>query len=332
MRYDRDGFRVPPQFEAPRDDFDLLPRPPDPLAPRLEGAAIRPDSAWPQGESPRVDRPGRPGRGKRAAVVLVAAALLIPTLLAPEILPVIREAVVAWSLEEAAKHQADGDIPAALGHVERALSWQGGDHRLICLRGQLRLENRDPAGAVADADQAARLAPIDPAPHRLRALAHTVLDRPDEALADAQAVVDFNRPGDPESLNLRAYTRALLGRELPEALLDIEQALERTGVETPEHLDTRGYILHLLGRHAEAIDDLNRAIDGMQEVRRRIVLGRDRGDRVDFAQRLRVADQGLAVMHQHRALACQAAGYVEQSKQDFEVAKVKGYDPSRGIF
>ncbi len=339
MRYDRDGFRIPPEFEAPRDDLDLLPRPIEPLLSRLDGASPPADASGPRNASaaPWAARqePGSrrgAGRGKRAAILLVAAAILIPTLLGPEILPAVREAVVVWSLDEAARREAEGDIPGALGHVERAVSWQEGDFRLLCLRGQLRLENQDAVGAVADADRAATLAPTAPAPHRLRALAHTVLDRPDEALADVQAVVDLNRPGDPEALNLRAYTRALVRRELPEALVDIEQALGRTGEETPEHLDTRGYILHLLGRHAEAIDDLNRAIDGMQDLRRRLGLVRERMDRIDIDQRIRVAEHGLAVMHQHRAEACKAAGYAEQAKQDFEVAKAKGYDPSRGVF
>jgi tetratricopeptide (TPR) repeat protein len=327
MRYDRDGFRIPPEFVPPRDDFDIPGKPDsarglwiDPL----DGQGGR-KSAAPPGRRPA-------SRGKKLTLLAVAAAILVPGLLAPEIIPAIRETVVAWSLEEAARLEGGGDIPGALGAVDRAVAWQADDFRLHCLHGQLRLENRDPEGALAAADRAVGLAPTAPAPHRLRALANTVLGRPEDALADVQAVVDLNRPGDPEALTLRAYTRALLRRDLPAALDDIEQALGRTGEESPAHLDTRGYILHLLGRDLEAIDDLNRAIDGMQELRRRLMLARRQGDRIDFSQRLRITEHGLAVMHQHRALACRAAGYAEQAKQDFQVAAEKGFDPERGIF
>jgi hypothetical protein len=40
----------------------------------------------------------------------------------------------------------------------------------------------------------------------------------------------------------------------------------------------------------------------------------------------------MAVMLQHRALACRAIGLEEQAKQDFELAGKKGFDPTRGIF
>jgi len=263
---------------------------------------------------------------------LLVAAVLVPAVVIPELLPVVRDAVVEWSLQEAAGHEARGDVVGALGAVERAVAWHAEDADLLVRRGQLRLQNRDPAGANRDADQAVVLAPFAPQARRLRALVHTVLERPDEALADAEAVVGMTVPGDPESLNLRAYTRALVKRELPEALADIELAIERGVGDLPEHLDTRGYILHLLGRHHEAIDDLNRAIDGMQALRDRLEVSRGRVDPIDLELRLRSVDQGLAVMHQHRGEACAAAGFEAQARQDLDLAVRKGFDPTRGVF
>lgn len=322
MDYDRHGFPIPPTFDPPVDDPDDF------------GAPAR----W---QDRRADRPARPattpaarraGKGKRIALVLLVLGVIVPAVVVPAVLPTIRDLAVEASVEEALRLDALGDVKGALVHLDRAVAFSSEDPRLLCLRGQVRLSDGDAVGALADADDAVRIAPTDPAPLRLRATVSTVLERADAALADARAVVDLTGGGNPEALNLLAYTRALLRRDLPEALRDIEQALSGPGAELPEHLDTRGYILHLLGRNAEAIDDLNRAIDGMQELRRQLSLRVGRGDATVLAQRLRLVDQGLAVMHRHRAEACRAAGFEAQSEQDFEIARLKGYDPTKGVF
>lgn len=349
MRFDRDGFPIPSEFERPNDDLDGFGPPP-----RREPAGGGRSTAVPQaggrkvssgdadGPPPfgsltdpaprqfRVEEP--PLRRKRFSLLVLVALVLLPAVVIPELLPFVRDVVVEWSLQEAASREAQGDVVGALGAVERAVAWHAEDADLLIRRGHLRLQNRDPAGAILDADRAVTLEPLTPRARRLRALVHTVLERPDEALADAEAVVGMSVPGDPESLNLRAYTRAQLKRDLPEALADIELAIERGAGELPEHLDTRGYILHLLGRHHEAIDDLNRAIDGMQALRGRLELSRGRADPIEIDLRLRVADQGLAVMHHHRGEACAAAGFEGQARQDLDLAARLGFDPTRGVF
>ena len=349
MRFDRDGFPIPKEFERPDDDLDSfgpLPRRDGvravagPKAPPLPvGRELPPRGDLRQPLGSAADRfAGEIGEGarrlrrKRFSLLVLAGAVLLPAVIIPAAIPVVRDMVVEWSLQEAAGREARGDLVGALDHVERAVDWHGEEPGLFVRRGNLRLLNRDPAGALRDADKAVELAPMVPQARRLRALVHTVLERPEEALADAEAVVGMSVPGDPESLNLRAYTRALLKRELPEALVDIEQAIERGGRSLPEHLDTRGYILHLLGRHHEAIDDLNAAIDGMQESRDRLEFARGRLDPIELALRLRTVEQGLAVMHRHRGEACAAAGFAGQAKQDLEIADRKGFDPSRGVF
>ena len=337
MRYDRDGFPIPPEFERPRDDLDGFgpPHSRGPAAAPVQdgrGAGGLRSGAAGERSARQVGVGSESLRRKRFSLLLLVAAVLVPAIAIPELMPVVREAVVEWSLEEAAGHEARGDVDAALAAVDRAVAWQGADAGLLIRRGQLRLLNRDPAGAIGDADRAVALAPMAPQARRLRALVATVLERPEEALADAEAVIGMTVPGDPESLNLRAYTRALLKRDLPEALADIESAIERGAGESPEHLDTRGYILHLLGRHHEAIDDLNRAIDGMQARRERFEIARGRVDPTELELRLRAVDQGLAVMHQHRGEACAAAGFEAQASQDLELAVRKGFDPTRGVF
>jgi len=343
MRYDRDGLPIPSEFEGPRDDLEAFgPWPgrgraeaPLPIGSVRGGGRGDPLLRSPlaaERSARQVREDESPLRRKRYSLLLLVAAVLVPAVAIPELLPVVRDAVVEWSLQEAAGHEARGDVVGALGAVERAVAWHAEDAELLVRRGQLRLQNRDPNGAIRDADKAVALAPFAPQARRLRALVHTVLERPDEALADAEAVVGMSVPGDPESLNLRAYTRALVRRDLPEALADIELAIERGVGDLPEHLDTRGYILHLLGRHHEAIDDLNRAIDGMQALRERLELNRGRADPIEIDLRLRVADQGLAVMHHHRGEACAAAGFEGQARQDLDLAARLGFDPTRGVF
>ncbi|MEI6240756.1 MAG: hypothetical protein WCR51_10225 [Planctomycetia bacterium] len=305
MRYDRDGFPIPPDFERPHASTER-----DPPA---SGRTV----SWPG--------------WKRLVLLGLVAGVLLPAIVLPEAAPFVRRLVVGWSLERAAACEARDDVRGAVAEVGRALRWHGVDAELLCLRATLRLEDRDAPGALDDAQAAAAAAPLSPQPLRVRALVHVVLGDADAALADAARVVSLAVPGDAEALNFRAYVRALVGREVPEALADIDAAIVAVGEAPPELLDTRGYVLFLAGRTQEAIDQLNLAIDGMQHQRRQLTLLAGRMDRDELARRVRTFDHGLAVMLHHRALACEKAGLAEQAKQDSELAKKKGFDPSRGI-
>ncbi len=310
MRYDRDGFPIPPDFDPATD-----PVAGDPLLDRRASSPARLPS----------------GSRKRLFVLGLAAAVLVPAVVGPELMPVLRRTVVEWSLERAAVREARNDLGGAIAEIGRAIRWHGDDVDLFCMRAMLRLEDGDPQGALEDATRAAAMAPTAPHPLRVRALVNVVLDDADAALADAATVVDLGAPGDAEALNHRAYIRGLVGRDLQAALADIDAAIGTVGDAAPELLDTRGFILHLLGRTQEAIDQLNLAIDGMQQNRRQLALLTGRIDRSELARRMRSLDHGLAVMLHHRACACEQAGLEEQAKQDFELARKKGYDPSRGI-
>ena len=323
MQYDRDGFPIPPAFDpaADRDSF---------------GNGF----GWGGGKGQPAPAPASPGSvpgrhpktRKRAWLLLLVAAGLVPAGVIPEVMPAVRQGIVEWALERAAVREAGEDVPGAIADLGTALYWHGDDPDLLCMRALLRLEDRDAAGAIEDATQAATQAPLSPQPARVRALAAVVAGNVGMALADAGMVVDLSAPGDPEALNHRAYIRALVGRELPAALADIERAIATLGEPSPELLDTRGFILHLLDRQAEAIDQLNLAIDAMQQNRRQLRLLSGRMERSELIRRMRALDRGLAVMLHHRALACAEAGLVEQAAQDGELARKKGFDPARGIF
>ena len=139
MRYDRDGFPIPPVFD---------------------GEPLRRSA----GEPPL---PAAPVRGRRASkrIVLVgAAAALLGAIVLPEAMPLVRQAMVGWALERAAACEARNDIGGAVAALGRALRWHGADAELLCLRAMLRLEDRDTAGAVDDASAAAAAAPLSPQP------------------------------------------------------------------------------------------------------------------------------------------------------------------------
>jgi tetratricopeptide (TPR) repeat protein len=273
--------------------------------------------------------------GKRFFVWALLLFGVVPAILLPAALPLVREAMVQWSLERAMAHEARDDVAAAAVDVGRALVWLDADApaqgRLLCWRSTLLLENRQVGAAVAEASRAVAVLPTAALPRRTRALAHVVAGDAEAALADAQAAVELAGADNPDALNHRAYIRALVGRELEPALADAEMALAGSGAGSPEFLDTRGFILHLLGRHQEAIDDLNQAIVKTQQNRRDVAALAGRVDPVELAFRLRPIDHGLAVMHHHRGLACRAIGLERQAAQDFEAAERKGFDPARGV-
>lgn len=284
----------------------------------------------------RVESDRRPVRGGRGLKRLVILGLLgfgvLPSIVGPAVMPDIRHGVVAFSLWRAESLEVGEDAASAAAELDRALAWHGDDPTLLCMRGMLHLAARDPAAAIADASRARDLSPTATDPPRLRALAHVCAGNADAALEDARLVTTLAGENDPQALNFRAYVRALVDREIPEALRDIDRAIEIAGDRPAEMLDTRGFLLHLAGRHPEALDDLDQAIDGMRLARRQLVLRAGRLDRTAFAKQLRGTDHALAVMLHHRGLVHEALGRKQESREDFELARKKGFDPTRGIF
>lgn len=314
MHYDSLGFPIPADFAPPDAERGSSPR-------------------------RRRDRPQTAGPVKRALVVIVFLCVAGAAVLGPAVLPTVRTAVVQWSLMRAVAAEGRGSLDAAITEVDRAIQWTDGSDnefvaksRLLCWRAMLRIENLDAAGGLEDADMAAAASPTDARPLRVRTVALLVLDQPDAALATAETVVALAGENDPESLNHRAYFRALAGRDLEGALADIERALDGSGGASPDLLDTRGYILHLLGRHQEGLDDLTTAIDSTQDDRRRLLMLAGHIDPDELAIRMRAVEHALAVMHFHRAEACRAIGLDRQAEQDRAIAENKGFDPARGIF
>lgn len=304
--YDDLGFPIPAEFEVPES---------------ARGFSPRTKSRW----------NARPSRTKRWAVVLVALGVLLPAVVVPELMPFATEAVVRWSLERAFACEARDDLAGAVREVSRALSWHGDDASLLAARAMLRLESGDAAGARDDVDRAVALAPSRVEPYRVRAIVHVATGRAEAALADVAKVVDLAGEENAEAVNLRAYVRGLVGREIPEALDEVERLLGGMPSPPPEFLDTRGFLRHLAGHQDSALADLELAIDLTRQQRQQAMLLSGRLDPLTLLQRMRSLDHALAVMFHHRGLVFEAQGQARQASADFEMARRKGFAPERGI-
>ena len=84
MRYDRHGFPIPPDFEVDSRLDDV------PSGSR----------AAPTATGPKPPRAPATGSRKRFVIVALAAAVILPAILLPEVAPAIRQMVVEWSLEQ----------------------------------------------------------------------------------------------------------------------------------------------------------------------------------------------------------------------------------------
>ena len=84
MQYDQLGFPIPAEFDplVDQDERDGFSRPP-----RSRAASA-----------------GSPQRGKRRFLGLLAGLVIVPLVVGPSLLPVVREGVIEWSLKRAIAH------------------------------------------------------------------------------------------------------------------------------------------------------------------------------------------------------------------------------------
>jgi len=81
----------------------------------------------------------------------------------------------------------------------------------------------------------------------------------DDALADANAMVELSPPGDPEALNSRCWARGVRNTELPAALVDCQQSLAARP-NSAETLDSLAMIYFRQGRFRDAIGQYSAAL------------------------------------------------------------------------
>ena len=159
--------------------------------------------------------------------------------------------MIYWENKQIEKAKADFD---------RSLSLNADYLPALAARAQLRLGSADIRGAEADLDTAARVAPKQADARFTLAELYGSAD----LLVPAVAQFDLwitSHPVDSKmvrALNGRCWFRALLGRDLAEALADCNHALSRSGKSGPMAaaiLDSRGLVRLRLGDYDKSISD-----------------------------------------------------------------------------
>jgi tetratricopeptide (TPR) repeat protein len=122
---------------------------------------------------------------------------------------------------------------------------------LYTLRGE---QNR----AIADLTQAIRVVPNAPMPYYNRGYAYFARGDYDKAIADYSEAIKLN-PRLAVAYNNRCLTRAVVGKDLPDALRDCDEAL-RLQPGNVDALDTRGFIYLKLGDYKVSINEYDGAL------------------------------------------------------------------------
>ncbi len=276
--------------------------------------------------------------------------LILTGIVAAAIIRELPREISRWYLAAAREQSVDLNDHGALERIDRAIDWSRDDYSLYLIRAAWRLQAKQPDGSLADCNQAIRLAPADRRGYELRWQVHMVLGHVEPAMADVQVLVEraqqaYQESKTPahrfryaESLNARAYGRALSNQKLELAIEDINLAF---GVLESEDLyslrDTRGYLYFLTGNYQAARKDLDYAVrqgriaysiemDMLNQPERTVSIDRQ----LRFETRSR--KEGLAVLFYHRGLLHERLGYERKAKEDLHTALEYGYDPSRGIW
>lgn len=300
-----------------------LPEPPPTAAPVVEAELV-------EGNKPRPWWRSRWVHWTLVAVVLLGA-------LAIALEPFARTAAKSIMGDVcAARGQAkfyDGDLPAALDQLDKAVAWAPEDPGILLLRAQMRFRNNDLKGSLEDYDRVIQLSPTYSGGYAGRAQVYQRLGRYPDAINDLTTALRQQPVWEPQPWNHRAYVRALGGIELTEALDDVNEAIRLAPDENASFLDTRGLILHKLDKNDEALADLNRAIVLTTAQRQQWRLQGEKDQTDPRLRKLRDEDfdHALAVMHQHRGLVHAALKHEAEAKSDADEAQKLGYDPAKGI-
>lgn len=158
-------------------------------------------------------------------------------------------------------YAASGDSGRSGDDLDMALKLDPANGELLQMRAYMRLERKDKAGALADAEAAARAI----APSSLEAAGVAMLferlDQPARGIPILDAVIaahrDDNRFG--PLLNARCWQRALANVDLDKALEDCNRALKRDGMRA-DYLDSRGLVHFRQGDFKAAIADYDSAL------------------------------------------------------------------------
>ena len=164
-------------------------------------------------------------------------------------------------MEVAAQHMAAGRHPQAMAVLTHALSKYPDHAGLYNMRAALELEQQEIRGALADMEQAVRLAPENPLYRVTRAQLYLRFERKDEALQDLDAAVLLDPDLVPARFN-RGALLANLGKEQEAADFDHCIAVEP---HLPAPWFNRGSMYWALGEKEKARADIRHFIDLARE-------------------------------------------------------------------
>jgi tetratricopeptide (TPR) repeat protein len=265
----------------------------------------------------------------RALLVLLAAGAAIMAFVRADLGEPLARSVAEWLANHAEQKYEVGDPDGALRDLNRAVAWSDKSPTIYLLRGRILLEKGDLRGSLADFNRLVGLAPKAYQTYLLRSRVLQRLERHEDAIRDTSQAVRLRPSAD--MLNERAYTRAIAGLELEEALKDIGQALaeERDNLS---FLDTRGYVYFRLGKYTEAFDDLDKAVEATRRNPPAAEFAFAGADPRRRRAILRDYQHGLAVMLHHRGQVQEKLGHNELAEQDLHEGDALGYDPASGVY
>jgi tetratricopeptide (TPR) repeat protein len=163
-----------------------------------------------------------------------------------------QRAVVEFSLRQ--PEPASNDL-------DRALTLKPDYVDALVARAEYRRSKRDMAAALADLDAADRVAAKEADVRLTLAMLYGGLDHPAQAITQADLWIALHEQ-DPrviEAYNERCWARALLGRELDQALRDCNAGL-RSNPHAPKLLDSRGLVNLRRNQFDKSIADYNEAL------------------------------------------------------------------------
>ena len=153
-------------------------------------------------------------------------------------------------------HLHAGDRQLALHDLDEALKAKPTHIDARRLRITLRLDEEDESGARADLEVLMQITANDAAMSLDVIGIYTDAGFHEDAVKQVGSWIEKHPDADemPTALNLRCWTRALMGKELEAALADCNAALKQSSRE-PAYLDSRGLVWIRLGDYKNAIKD-----------------------------------------------------------------------------
>jgi tetratricopeptide (TPR) repeat protein/predicted aspartyl protease len=169
------------------------------------------------------------------------------------------DADVAFDRSRAYAQQ--GKVALAMADVDDALRLQPDNVPSLMLRAELWLARSDKAHALADIDSAGRIVAKPSNAHMALAELYMRADAPASAIEQYDLWL-HSHPADverTEALNGRCWARAILGKDLTDALADCDNALKGNR-RLSQVLDSRGLVHLRLDQFDRAIADYNAAL------------------------------------------------------------------------